>query len=101
SDRDPRRAGPDLRADGAERAEARAGRGGGVGARVPEAGQGGVQGAEDGLRHAEAAAERRLLGRREEADGDPADGPAGAVAADPGRDGFGPGHRRLAHRRRR
>jgi Fe-S cluster assembly ATP-binding protein len=44
-------------------AQKRARRGGGLGPRLPEAGQGGVYGAEDGLRHAEAAAERRLLRR--------------------------------------
>ena len=52
-------------------------------------------------RDAEAAAQRRLLRRREEAQRDPADGGARAVALRARRDRFRPRHRRAAHRRRR
>ena len=44
-------------------------------------------------------AQRRLLRRREEAHGDPADGAARAALLHPRRDRFRPRHRRAAHRR--
>ena len=50
---------------------------------------------------AQARRQFRLLGRREEAQRDPADGRARAEARDPRRDRFRPRHRRAAHRRRR
>ena len=52
-------------------------------------------------RDAEAPAQRRLLRRREEAHGNPADGHAGADAVRAGRDRLRPRHRRGARRRRR
>ena len=61
------------------------------------------QGREAQHRHgdAEAAGQCRLLGRREEALGNPADGNAGADAVRARRDRFRPRHRRAAHRRGR
>ena len=50
--------------------------------------------------HAEARAQRRLLRRREEAHGDPADGAAAAEDVHPRRDRFRPRHRRAADRLR-
>ena len=47
-----------------------------------------------------AVPERRVLGRREEAGRDPADGAAQAADRGAGRDRLGPRHRRPAHRRR-
>ncbi len=58
--------------------------------RVPQAGAREGQDAEDRRRHAEAAGQRGLLGRREEAQRDPADGGAGAEDVHPRRDRLGP-----------
>ena len=55
----------------------------------------------DGPGDAQPLREQRLLGRREEAQRDPADGGARAEAGDPRRDRLGPRHRRAAHRGRR
>ena len=57
-----------------------------------------AQAAQDRPRDAEAPAQCRLLRRREEAERDPADGAARAVALRAGRDRFRPRHRRRAHR---
>ena len=51
--------------------------------------------------HAEARRERRLLGRREEAQRDGPDGDHRSAPRDPRRDRFRPRHRRAARRRRR
>ena len=57
--------------------------------------------AQDRRRDAEAAAQCRLLGRREEAERDPANGAARAFALRARRDRFRPRHRRDPHRLRR
>ena len=62
------------------------GRGGAERGGVPEAGAGEGEGARHRRRDAEAAGQRRLLRRREEAQRDPADGGAGAAHVHPGRD---------------
>ena len=68
---------------------------------VPQARQGEAEGAAHDGRSAQAARQRRLLRRREEAQRDLPDGGARAEAVHPRRDRLRPRHRRPADRRRR
>ena len=102
--RDPRRHGHELPPQRDQR-EAQGGerrRGGpGPGQGVPDGAARG-DGAPQGAAGARAALpERRVLGRREEARRDPADGDAEAADRDPRRDRLRARHRRAADRRRR
>ena len=79
--RDPRRRHHDVPQGGAQRAAQGARRGRADDARVHQARQRRGRQARDSEGHAEARAQCRLLGRREEAHGDPADGAAASRAS--------------------
>ena len=100
--RDPGRDGHELPAQRDQR-EAQGGerrRGGpGAGQGVPHGAARGDGAAQGAARACAALPERRVLGRREEARRDPADGDAEAADRDPRRDRLGARHRRAADRR--
>ena len=94
--RDPGRRHHDLPEGGAQRAAQGDAAGRADDAGLHQAGQRRGDKLEIPQGHAQARAQCRLLGRREEAHGDPADGAPAAVLLHPRRDRFRPRHRRAA-----
>ena len=95
--RDPRRDGRQVPADGRQRPPRGPGRERDQAEGLPQGDRGGDGADEHPARVLQPLPERRVLGRREEADGDPPAGDAEARARGPRRDRLRPRHRRAAH----